>query len=541
MLERLKKEETGITLVLALGVLIVLAIVVTGAVTYTTSNARASKQSEVRVSVRQLAEAGINAAIATIQPDPSNSAVLPSTLASARTVSLGGGTAKYWGSLDTANGIWTLHATGNRANPSSAGNAVHELVATVTLNPSPVTQSTPPSSTNPWAFMWSTRTGNSCDETVSTQVAAPFVVLGNLCLNWTSGSQTGFVGGPLHVKGSTVTVTGTGAKSSKTSSHAVITGGTHLASGTQCKNSYASMTAHTCSASAATTGDNLAGFDRSITAIGAVTADFDYWYANASPGPKHGCNASLSTGSYSSLVFEDEVTSPTRNNSVPAAVNLTPATAYDCIVGTKNGSSGYCNTSGGSNSFGELKWDPSTKKLLILGTVYIDGSAYISNAALTTLTYSCYGTLYTSGTILLKNTKICGQYFDPTCTQTTGWFSGSWWPWFNWDFLVADGDGGAGGASSQGGLVGSGDGIKFINSFFQGGVYSTKAFHLDATSGIEGPAMSGQIIFDGNYTSVWGTSGSPVNANSSSVMPTGTPGIAQNSKPTISPPVYTSG
>src|SRR5581483_229531 len=277
----------------------------------------------------------------------------------------------------------------------------------------PCTQSTPPSSTNPWAFMWSTRTGNSCDETVSTQVAAPFVVLGNLCLNWTSGSQTGFVGGPLHVKGSTVTVTGTGAKSSKTSSYAVITGGTHLASGTQCKNSYASMTAHTCSASAATTGDNLAGFDRSITAIGAVTADFDYWYANASPGPKHGCNASLSTGSYSSLVFEDEVTSPTRNNSVPAAVNLTPATAYDCIVGTKNGSSGYCNTSGGSNSFGELKWDPSTKKLLILGTVYIDGSAYISNAALTTLTYSCYGTLYTSGTILLKNTKICGQYFDP--------------------------------------------------------------------------------------------------------------------------------
>jgi hypothetical protein len=540
MLRQLRDDERGIALVLALGILIVLAIVVTAAVQYTTSNARASKASAVRVSARQLAEAGMNAAIATIQPDPTNSADLPTSLATARTVSLGGGTSKYWGAYDSGNGIWTLHATGNQLNPTTASTTAHELVATVTLNPSPIVQSTPPASTNPWTYMWSKRTGNTCDESISTQVAAPFVVMGTLCITSSSG-QTGFIGGPLHVRGSYVSLTGTGAKSSKTSSYAAISGGTHLASGTQCKNSYANTSLHTCSSAAATSGDNLAGFDRSTTGISPITADFDYWYDRASPGPKHACNPSLSTGSYASLVFENETTGATRNNSVPTAVNLTPATSYDCIVGTKNGSGGYCNTSGGSNSFGELKWDATNKKLLILGTVYIDGSAYISNASLTTITYSCYGSLYTSGTILVKNTKICGQYFDPTCTQATGWFSGSWWPVFNWDFFVADGDGGAGGASSQGGLVGAGDGIKFINSFFQGGLYATNAVHFDTTSGVEGPAMAGNIIFDGNYTSVWGTSGSPVSANSSSYMPSGTPGIAQDSKPAISPPVYTSG
>src|SRR3954453_13631173 len=57
---RLVRDESGIALVLALGILVVLAIVVTAGITYTTSNTRASGKSTARIQARQYAETALN-------------------------------------------------------------------------------------------------------------------------------------------------------------------------------------------------------------------------------------------------------------------------------------------------------------------------------------------------------------------------------------------------------------------------------------------------------------------------------------------------
>jgi len=568
MLRRLQREERGIALLMALGLMIVLAIVVTASVQYTTSNTRSASNSQVRVSTRQVAEAGMNAAIGSLAVNPTDPNALPTSFATARSLTVPGGTVKYWADpYDSTNDRWTIYSQGTESNPSGGSSAATtQLKAVVNINPSPLVQSTPPASTNPWAFMWATRTGNACDETINQNVGVPLVILGNLCLDATGTSQTGISSGPLNVRAGSSTyalwnksiyakiVSGAWTSGSGTA----ISGGAHLTGG-QCKNSYngtTGSTVHACVKSLSTAGDNVySAADTSVTGAASLTpptADFAGYYVKGSPGPNHPCNTSLSTGAYPGLsVFENETTSPTRNNSSPTIWNLTPAGAankYDCIVGSSSSGSGSCSSGGGGQgsgqSYGEIIWD-GVSKLQIRGTAYFDGSVSISNAgpSPTTIVYSCYGSVYASGTILFKNTYLCGQYSDPGCNNTVGlsgfnsFFSG-WLPFAEWDFFVADGDGGAGGSSSQGGLVPAGVGIKLINSRFQGGLYATKAIEFDANSNFEGPAIGGNLIFDGPFLSAWGTGWQSANCSWCSSMPSGTPGIAQNTKTQISPPVY---
>jgi hypothetical protein len=560
MLRRLRTDERGIALMMALGLMIVLGIVVTAGVSYTTSNTRSSATNQVRVSARQVAEAGMNAAIGALAANPTDTTALPTTQATARSLAMPGGTATYWAdAYDTTNSKWTIHAIGTVANPSGVGgNATTQLNAVVPVNPSPLVQSTPPASSNPWAFMWATRTGTAggCDETINTQVGAPMVVMGALCLDAPSTLQTGITSGPLYVKagGSSYGVWNKKIYSKIVSGAwtsgggTAISGGAHIA-GNSCKNSYNGTTGsnvHTCVKSLQTAGDNIySGADSSITGLGSIVppiADFDHYYTQGSPGPYHPCNTALSTGAYpAATILEDETTAKTRNHSVSTVFNLTPkGAAYDCIVGSSASGSGSCSSSGSGSgsgqSFGEIIWD-GTSKLEVRGTAFFDGSVSISNTTATTLTYTCYGSIYASGTILLKNTYVCGKYFDPSCTGGTGFFGG-WLPFAEWLFLVADGDGGDGGASSQGAQIPAGVGIKFIASRFQGGIYSTKGFEVDATSAFEGPAVASNLIFDGNYTSVWGTGWQSANCGYCSTMPAGTPGISQDSKTQIQPPIY---
>ena len=62
LLSRLRREERGIALVLALGMLVTLAITVTGIIEYTGSNSRAAEVNHGRQDASSIAEAGVNAA-----------------------------------------------------------------------------------------------------------------------------------------------------------------------------------------------------------------------------------------------------------------------------------------------------------------------------------------------------------------------------------------------------------------------------------------------------------------------------------------------
>src|SRR5207247_1365516 len=66
MMRRLLRDQQGIALVMALGILITLTITTLAVLTYTTANVRGARYGHARVSAYSLAEAGTNAALAVL-------------------------------------------------------------------------------------------------------------------------------------------------------------------------------------------------------------------------------------------------------------------------------------------------------------------------------------------------------------------------------------------------------------------------------------------------------------------------------------------
>ena len=66
---------------------------------------------------------------------------------------------------------------------------------------------------------------------------------------------------------------------------------------------------------------------------------------------------------------------------------------------------------------GELTWDAPNRKLKVKGTIYIDGSvkAEKSWAARSAATYEGQGSIYMSGSFLLKNAKLCAVVSGNDC------------------------------------------------------------------------------------------------------------------------------
>src|ERR687888_1876771 len=81
LLERLRRDEAGMALVLALGMMTVLGISVVTVVDYASSSSRNASYSRVRMTAFDLADAGMNNALAVLNL-PSNNALDPDTLPS---------------------------------------------------------------------------------------------------------------------------------------------------------------------------------------------------------------------------------------------------------------------------------------------------------------------------------------------------------------------------------------------------------------------------------------------------------------------------
>jgi hypothetical protein len=267
------------------------------------------------------------------------------------------------------------------------------------------------------------------------------------------------------------------------------------------------------------------------------TADFATWYANAIPGPKVSCTTSSGT----IPTFDNNTT---RDNSVGTVFDLTPTSSYTCRVGPGasttltsamtatqttvsvasatnfptsqfqirvddeymtvtggfgtttwtvtrgvGGSTAATHASGqtvlwnSGQTDGELSWNATTKTLTTIGTIYIDGSAKVSNGAVNT--YNGQATLYLSGTFW-QNGSLCGAVSGSTCN-----FSG-WNPNTELLTIVANGNGGQ---------VNPGDSIQVANNFsFQGGLYATNAVELGNNVNIDGPIVGSQILLSNNLT-----------------------------------------
>ena len=478
LLLRLRDDERGIALVIALGVTVVLSISIATAIDYTSSNARNASVSDRQNAAYSLAEAGVNNAMSILSLPTNNaldkyvtcpdSASLP-PLPCVHTDAFETGTVTWSGAFNTdpATGAawWVITSTGNVRNPSAGATAATlKRTITATIQVIPVTSQ--PLNNPSWNYIfdrapnWSGQALNGCDMTLqnSVNVTAPLYVLGNLCLQNTAKMTSG----KLLVKGSV---------DQQQSQNTIGAAGADIAEahvGLGCR--YLAQSLHNpCKYGAPSTNDKIWAtiLDNTFPAITPPSVDWNGWYLNASPGPYFPCNAqqqgdpalpSFSFDTPVAAMSDSDADKLVYKNDNQGVVNLTPATAYKC-----------------KTTAGELSWVPSTKTLTVKGTVFIDGSATVQNG--NTNLYTGSGVIYLSGTFLLKNSKLCAVSSTTSCTVA------SWNSQQDLLGIVANGNGSVP-ADNQ---VSAGDSVQLVSAYMMGAAYATNAIDIGTTSSFDGP------------------------------------------------------
>jgi hypothetical protein len=462
-LRRLLRRQDGISLVIAIGTLGVLSMTGATLVFYSSSNARNAEYSNRSASAYGLAEAGINEMMAVLSK-PENNALMPELLPET-THQVEAGTVTWSGTLDQLTQTWSLTATGRLDNPTGPGAADVERTLTAKV---PVTPTLTQPLNNPaWNYIYSTGTGQPCDMTVANNVdgSSRLYVEGNLCLsNNVEIDQTSLlVKGNLDLSNNAQVGSGS---SMDTRVETYVGGNCRYGGGTwamPCSGNQDSRRIYSKK-----DGPNwVAGVTNSpFPVIAAPAADHDTWYANSIPGPTQDCTSANGARTGVPPVFDND---GVRNNSVATIFQLTPSSSYTCRVGPVDDPSG------------ELSWNASTKVLTVAGTIYIDGSAAVTNGLLNQ--YNGQATIYLAGTLLIEG-KLCGGVTGSSCDFA------AWNPNTEMLTFVADG---------SGGQAGTGNGILVNNnSVFQGGLFATHNVRYSNNSRSDGPIVGHEIIFSNN-------------------------------------------
>lgn len=522
------RSESGIALVIALGVIVVLSISVTTIMYSTGTNARSSNVSEKRSRAYSMAEAGINNAMA-ILSKPSNNALdkyvlcadaaslppLPCvhTDPSPTTPNADGSTVTWSAVLAvdvvTNSAYWTITSIGDVPNPTSptASHLTRKIVATVVVKPTDSQALNNPS----WDYIfsrapnWTGQALNGCDMTLgnSVNVTANLYVLGNLCFTNTAKMTKG----KLYVKGSVDQQ----SNSNTIGTVALPLPEAHIGLGCKYKSQTGTLPHNPCLQGAALTYDNVWAtlLDNLPQPISPPVVDWNGWYLNASPGPYFPCNAAQA-GDPALPVFKFDnpvgVASDTDANKLltkndnQGVADLTPATSYMC-----------------KTPVGQLSWNATTKTLTVTGTIFIDGSAKVDNGS--TNFYTGAGVIYFSGSFLLKNSKLCPLLTTSTCDTTK---------WNNQTELlgiVANGNGSVA-ADSQ---VSAGDSIQLISAYMMGAAYATNNIEIGTTSTFDGPLDAASVNLGQSSSSTF---------NGFQFVPVGLPGetttYAEPQAPTFS-------
>jgi hypothetical protein len=481
---RVLQDQRGFALVIALGVTVVLSMTVVTVIEAARSNQRSATMSSGRLSAYDLAEAGLNNAMSVLRLPTNNAldkyvfcpdaASLP-TLPCVRTNTYSSGTVSWYGNLyqnpAAGTAYWDLFSTGHVRNPFGGADYMKTIRATIPVVPT----TTQPLNNPSWNYIFSRAAGSGvafsgCDMTLgnSVNVTAPLYVMGNLCLQNTASITKG----PLIVKGS--------LDQQATNNHVGAAGAdineAHIGKGCRYK---AQASHNPCvygAAGGTGTKDNIWAtiLDATTPAVTAPIVDWNDWYLNASPGPYYSCaapaagepaNPTFNFDSPVGVASDSDVNKLTYKNDNQGIVNLTPGSSYTCkTVG------------------GQLSWDYPNKVLTVSGTIFIDGSAKVDIGG--TVRYKGQATIYTSGSVLIKNTNLCGYSAGPSCTVA------------NWDStqdllgFVSNGNGSLV-ADNQ---VSPGDGVQFVSSYFEGAVYATNVVDIGTTSIVDGPLDGSTVI-----------------------------------------------
>jgi Tfp pilus assembly protein PilX len=465
------RREDGTALIMALGMILALSILTMSVFQYTSANSRTAGTSDAKQRAYAAAEAGINNAVSVLSKSGNNTldpCLLHPNVSPAGTTcasnapftdTYGRGSVSWWGIFDLSTQKWTITSTGSYPNPSSpsAPAIKHTIRGTVYVGPDQNDQS----NTAVWNYMVASKTSNAttCDMTLGNSVIArqPLYVAGNLCIQNTASIQQPdptdpvklIVAGKLAITGSN----GVGTVSTPITA-AVVNGG--------CNTTGVTDATHAC-----TTADHVyaSTLTNGTETIVLPAADWSNAYTNAAPGPKHTCNTTAGT---TGPTWDNDATlnvTTYPNGSVPTSFNLTPATSYTCEY-----RDGY------GHLVGYLNWDATNKILDTKGTMYIDGSMYMSNGSVNL--YKGAATIYLTGTFSLSGsgTKLCGYSAGATCDFN------SWQPNGNLLIIVPYGNNG------------SGYSVSFANSVhWQGGFFAKNGIDLGNSSTDEGPMFGSTI------------------------------------------------
>ena len=359
------RDERGIALVMAMGMLLAMSVTLTGVVYFTSTNTRSSSYAKEEQKSVAIAEAGLNNALSAVM-DADNDVNLddPAWLATPRTTTFPGGSVTWSGQLLSCEEgdpsgcdiYWLITGTATVANPT--GPAAAPIQRTLTVR-APL--KAPPETVEAidlWNWVYTARTGNTCDMTIDQSVAiqSPLFVEGNLCMT----STATVVGGPFVVGGN---LTLANPQNGVGSNSTPVTAPVRIGGWCQYKNNVA---VNKCKKEPNTPSTNIYATNFSNnTADFGITLPGVYWwkgdspdgtagwYEKSAPGPFFGCKTSSGTVP-TFEVAGDKI----MNNNVPGIFNLTPSgSSYTCITRR-----------------GQLSWDHLTKTLTLRGTIFIDGS-----------------------------------------------------------------------------------------------------------------------------------------------------------------------
>src|SRR4051812_33320212 len=354
LVRELVGEERGIALVMALGILVVCAIMLTTVIAYTSSAQRTASVSKSRLTAFDAADAGMNNAYAVLNLPSNNSlkqSILPpchtanpdtttpaatnptwmtssSNLTSQSTWNTNAyGTATtYWcGDLDVPGAQWFLRSIGSIRNPIGNGSkTTRMLTAKVTVQPT-LTQ---PKNNPVWDYLYAGHTGSTCDQTLNNNISGSsrMYVAGNLCLspNVNLAQSMVIVRGNLDLSNNA----SVGANTNMSTRVETYVGG-------NCRyGSNSPPWVVPCTGNrdvnhiySKLSDGTTAAVNNVAPVIAPPAADFAGWYQDAIPGPSQPC------GTSSGPVPTFDTNYPTRDNNVATAFDLTPSTSYTCRVG----------------------------------------------------------------------------------------------------------------------------------------------------------------------------------------------------------------
>jgi hypothetical protein len=382
LVSHLCRDERGIVLPVALGMVMVLTIALIGVLTFSSSSQRHSELSEAKQVARAVAEAGLNHAESVLasSSNPSSSTALPTAAAPGTASAIEGGTARYWGSLDTSLNPyrWTVTARSTVANPTGGDSLSHTVSAQFDVPPAVAPFHLA------WNYVFSDAPGCTYYQN-NVVIGAPVYTKGDMCIKNNAavvGPKADAYGGIQLEDSGRV-----GTAPSDSSDPAVGARlGCRFGTGTPWR--IPPLSPLPCP------DTSLAVYRSSFTnAVPDLTKPpFDPTKRNtAKPGPFQYCTEGSFPGGPGAFTST-------------GAIDLMPDASYTCRVRQ------------GSNLVGELSWDNIAKRLTVTGTIWFDGELVMDRTQQGT--YTGQATIYFLRKINIKNlTELCAM---PGCA-TSGW------------------------------------------------------------------------------------------------------------------------